>query len=176
MRVPQIWQSKGAAVKSRLQYLQPFLAKKPRQPLSACEREVDAIAEREVDTGEKWTPARSGRHFEVVLSADRGKITTKLGFDDTRQTLVRQGSDLVGDGRRVKQVQTKLGFDDARSSSRIPHLLESQHSTMPEMLCVLCVLRCFISASPMKQSEHRSNGEKYTQSHRYKLASDSRTK
>ncbi len=129
MRVPQIWQSKGAAVKSRLQYLQPFLAKKPRQPLSACEREVDAIAEREVDTGEKWTPARSGRHFEVVLSADRGKITTKLGFDDARQTLVRQGSDLVGDGRRVKQVQTKLGFDDARSSSRIPHRLESQHVT-----------------------------------------------
>ncbi len=85
-----------------------------------------------MDTGEKWTPARSGRHFEVVLSADRGKITTKLGFDDARQTLVRQGSDLVGDGRRVKQVQTKLGFDDARSSSRIPRLL-----VIFSLLCVV---------------------------------------
>ncbi len=43
-----------------------------------------------------------------------------------------QGSDLVGDGRRVKQVQTKLGFDDARSSSRIPRLL-----VIFSLLCVV---------------------------------------
>jgi len=41
------------------------------------------------------------------------QVQTKLGFDDARQTLgsirVRQGSDLVGDGREVSITYKSLG-------------------------------------------------------------------